>query len=90
MVSGPPATGKTTLARELAQHLGCPAILRDEIKQGMVMNHPGHGPDGDDPLNIPLWRRSSRRSPSSSGPGRPSSPRPPSRTVSGAPGWNRS
>ncbi|MFI1648252.1 AAA family ATPase [Streptomyces avidinii] len=53
VVSGPPATGKTTLARELAQHLGCPAIMRDEIKQGMVMNHPGHDPDGDDPLNIP-------------------------------------
>ncbi|MFE3991536.1 AAA family ATPase [Streptomyces goshikiensis] len=53
VVSGPPATGKTTLARALGQHLGCPAILRDEIKQGMVMNRPGHDPDSDDPLNIP-------------------------------------
>ncbi|MER5984248.1 AAA family ATPase [Streptomyces sp. NPDC001787] len=53
VVSGPPATGKTTLARELALHLGCPAIIRDEIKQGLAMNHPGHDPDGSDPLNIP-------------------------------------
>ncbi|MFF4364636.1 AAA family ATPase [Streptomyces sp. NPDC001594] len=53
VISGQPASGKTTLARALAQHLGCRAILRDEIKQGMVMNHPGHDPDGDDPLNLP-------------------------------------
>ncbi|WP_369780143.1 AAA family ATPase [Streptomyces sp. R33] len=53
VVSGPPATGKTTLAHILAHELGCPAIIRDEIKQGMVINVPDHQANGDDTLNIP-------------------------------------
>lgn len=53
VVSGGPGTGKTTLAHELARVLGCPAIIRDEIKQGMVMSHPGYQSGGDDPLNYP-------------------------------------
>ncbi len=36
VVSGPPASGKTTLAHALAQALHCPAICRDEIKEGLV------------------------------------------------------
>ena len=36
VVSGPMGSGKTTLAHRLAASVGCPAICRDEIKEGMV------------------------------------------------------
>jgi predicted kinase len=39
LVSGPPASGKTTLAYALAQAIHCPAVCRDEIKEGMVHAH---------------------------------------------------
>ena len=35
-MSGPPGAGKTTLAHLLARRIGCPAICRDETKEGMV------------------------------------------------------
>ena len=41
VVSGPPGSGKTTLAHALALAIPCPAISRDEIKEGMVHAHGG-------------------------------------------------
>jgi predicted kinase len=36
VVAGRPGSGKTTLAHTLARKIGCPAICRDEIKEGFV------------------------------------------------------
>ncbi|HEX5302469.1 MAG TPA: AAA family ATPase, partial [Streptosporangiaceae bacterium] len=36
IISGPPGSGKTTLAHRLAAAIGCPAVCRDEIKEGMA------------------------------------------------------
>ena len=50
VVSGPPGAGKTTLAHQIASALGCPAICRDEIKEGMVHATPGFVPAPGDEL----------------------------------------
>ena len=50
VVSGPAGAGKTTLAHTLAAALGCPAICRDEIKEGMVHASPGFVPAVGDEL----------------------------------------
>jgi predicted kinase len=50
VVSGPPGSGKTTLAHEIARAIGCPAICRDEIKEGMAHATPGFVPGPGDGL----------------------------------------
>ena len=51
VVSGMPGAGKTTLAHRLAAAVGCPAICRDEIKEGMVRTIPEFTADQDDDLS---------------------------------------
>jgi predicted kinase len=46
VVSGPAGSGKTTLAHAIASAVGCPAICRDEIKEGMVHATWGSAADG--------------------------------------------
>ncbi len=36
VVTGRPGSGKTTLAHALAKHIHCPALCRDEFKEGYV------------------------------------------------------
>ena len=50
VVSGPPGSGKTTLAHEIARTIGCPAVCRDEIKEGMAHATPGFAPGPGDVL----------------------------------------
>jgi predicted kinase len=53
VVSGRGGSGKTTLAHRLAAAVGCPAICRDEIKEGMVHAFgPGFEPAVGDPLTV--------------------------------------
>ncbi len=53
IVSGPSGAGKSTLAHALANLIGVPAIIRDEIKQGMVLAAGPRDADFED-LNIPV------------------------------------
>jgi predicted kinase len=58
VVSGPGGSGKTTLAHRIARAVGCPAICRDEIKEGMAHASPGFVPGPGDELTartLPLF-----------------------------------
>src|SRR5437773_5855536 len=55
IVSGPAASGKTTLAHRLAAAIGCPALCRDEIKEGLVAASPGFVPGPSDPLTVQTY-----------------------------------
>ena len=50
IVSGPSGSGKTTLAHRLARVIGCPAICRDEIREGLAFTHPDEVPAYGDAL----------------------------------------
>jgi predicted kinase len=52
VVSGPAGAGKTTLAHAIARTIGCPAICRDEIKEGMVDATPGFMSGAGDELTM--------------------------------------
>ncbi|MEU2251876.1 AAA family ATPase [Nocardia xishanensis] len=52
VVSGPPGSGKTTLAHALGRAVGWPVISRDEIKQGMAHADPAFRPAPGDELAL--------------------------------------
>lgn len=53
VVSGHPGAGKTRLAHELARAIACPAVCRDEIKEGMAHAEAADfRPAAGDPLTV--------------------------------------
>ena len=48
VVTGQPGAGKTTLAHALAREVHCPAVSRDEIKEGLVCTIGHAGETGGD------------------------------------------
>jgi predicted kinase len=54
VITGRPGSGKTTLAHSLAREIRCPAICRDEIKEGLV-NTIGNSAALDNDLNWQVY-----------------------------------
>ncbi|WP_330172305.1 ATP-binding protein [Streptomyces sp. NBC_01498] len=52
VIGGPPGVGKTTLAHAVARAVGCPAVCRDEIKEGMVHATPDFSAGRSQELNL--------------------------------------
>ena len=52
LVTGPPGSGKTTLAYALGAAIGCPVVSRDAIKEGMAAAEPGFTATMSDPLSL--------------------------------------
>jgi predicted kinase len=52
VISGPAGSGKTTLAHKIASAVGCPAICRDEIKEGMMRTTPDFVAGPGDELTV--------------------------------------
>lgn len=52
LVTGPSGSGKSTLARRLSRAVGCPAVLRDKIKEGLVHADPSFTSDRHHEFNL--------------------------------------
>ena len=52
VVTGEPGSGKTTLTPLLAKAVRCPAISRDEIKEGLINTTGESGKPGDDVARV--------------------------------------
>ena len=48
VVTGQPGAGKTTLAHSLARAIRCPALCRDELKEGLIHTTGIYGKPADD------------------------------------------
>lgn len=56
LVTGPPGSGKTTLAHALGAAIGCPVVSRDAIKEGMVAAERGLSGATSDSLTLQTYK----------------------------------